>query len=94
MNRPTETLTAIVNSIVAAVIGILVIYHPEWAENLGKATPYIVLLLAWIATAVTYFVARRLRNPDSPLVSAPDGSVTTVPALLEPGTARGGEQDA
>ena len=75
MNRPTETLTAIVNSIVAAVIGIVVVYKPEWAADLGKATPYIVLLLAWIATLVTYFVTRRLNRPDPTIVSLPDGSI-------------------
>ena len=78
MNRPTETLTAAISSLVAAAITIIAAFYPGVAEKItAEVTAAIVLVLAWTATIVTYFVARRLRNPDSPLVSAPDGSVTT-----------------
>ena len=80
MNRPTETLTAAISSIVAAVLTIIAAFYPGVAEKItAEVTAAIVLILAWVATIVTYIVARRLRNPDSPLVSAPDGSVTTQP---------------
>lgn len=77
--RPTETLTALVNTLVGAATGVIIAFYPQTAETLGKATPGIVILLAWVATVVTYFVARRLRNPESPLVSSADGSVQHEP---------------
>lgn len=78
MNRPTETLTAAIASLVAAAITIIAAFYPEVAEKItAEVTAAIVLILAWVATVVTYFVARRLRNPDSPLVSEADGSVSS-----------------
>jgi hypothetical protein len=76
VNRPTETLTAAVSSIVAAVISILVAFYPEVAAKItAEVAAAIVLVLAWVATVVTYFVSRRQTDPTSSLAAAPDGSV-------------------
>lgn len=76
MNRPSEVLTAVVSSLVAAAITILAAFYPEVAEKItAEVTAAIVLLLAWTATIVTYFVSKRLVSSASPLTSAPDGSV-------------------
>lgn len=79
MNRPSETLSAAIASVVAAVISILAAFYPEVAEKItAEVAAAIVLILAWTATVVTWVVSRRLVSVDSPLESAPDGSVVKV----------------
>ena len=76
MNRPTETLTASVSTLVAAVLTILSAFYPGVAAKItAEVSAAIVLLLAWTATVVTYFVTKQIRAEDSPLVSRKDGSV-------------------
>jgi Na+/melibiose symporter-like transporter len=82
MNRPTETVTAAVASVVAAVLVILQAFYPEAVEKVdANVTAAIVLLLSWTATVVTWIVSRRLT--EGSLVSRDDGSVTseTPPTL-------------
>ena len=81
MNRPSETLSAAIASIVAAGISILAAFYPEVAAKItAEVAAAIVLVLAWTATVVTWIVSHKLRNPESPLVSLPDGSVGTAAA--------------
>jgi len=77
MNRPTETLTAAISSIVAAALAILTAFYPEVAAKItAEVSAAIILGLAWVATIVTYFVTRSLNSASSPLVSEADGSVS------------------
>ena len=79
MNRPSETLSAAISSLVAAVISILAAFYPEVAAKItAEVSAAIVLILAWTATLVTWIVSRRLTDPASPLYPAPDGSVRRV----------------
>jgi hypothetical protein len=72
MTRPSETVTAAVGSILGALFAILVAYGVDIPDGVQTAA---VVLVAWIATGVTWFYARRQRA--GALGSAPDGKVTT-----------------
>lgn len=72
-SRPSENLTATVGSVVAAVLGVVAIFKPDF--NLPPAAvASLVALIAWMAHAVTWFVARKLVKGE--LISAKDGEVT------------------
>jgi hypothetical protein len=84
VNRPSETLTAFILTMVGAAIQVLQQFYPEVAAKITpNITTAIVTTLAWTATIVTYFVTRRLRSPDSPLVSEADGSVSKDATLVD-----------
>jgi uncharacterized membrane protein YphA (DoxX/SURF4 family) len=73
LTRPSETISAVVGSILGAVF-IIVGYATGWdppVEVVGAIT----LLVSWIAAGVTWYVARRQRSGE--LLASPDGTVTT-----------------
>lgn len=70
MQRPSETLTASIGSIIAAIGAILVGYGIEIPAGVEVAA---VTLVAWIATGVTWYTAAKQRRGE--LSSAADGTV-------------------
>jgi len=70
--RPSEALSAVVGSILGAVV---ILLDEIWAiEVSAKALGALIILVSWIAYGVTYLVARRQRSGQ--LVSEKDGSVS------------------
>ena len=71
MNRPSESITAIVGSVVGAI---LILVSAIWDVEVGaEVSGAIVVLVSWTAALVTWFVAKRQRSGD--LGSAVDGTV-------------------
>jgi drug/metabolite transporter (DMT)-like permease len=70
--RPSEAISAVVGSILGAIVILL----DEWFEIVvsAKALGALIILVAWVAYAVTSLVARRQRS--GKLVSEKDGSVS------------------
>jgi hypothetical protein len=72
MTRPSETVTAVASSVLAAVLIIGGAFM-----DLSKVTPEVfgatVLLIGWLGTLVTYFVAKKQRAGTA--TSAADGKV-------------------
>ena len=76
--RPSESITAAVSTIVGATLLIVQAFWPEVAAKITYGVQNaIIILLGYVAMLVTYLVTRRLNDPNSPLVSRADGSVTT-----------------
>lgn len=71
MTRPSETITAAVGSIVGAVL-ILVAAFTDFTVSTEVAGA-ITLLVAWIATGITYLVVKRQKA--GTLTSGPTGEV-------------------
>lgn len=59
MTRPSETLTATIGTIIAAVVGILAAYGVDIPAG---AVAGIIVVVSWIAAAVTWYVARQQRS--------------------------------
>ena len=71
--RPSETITAAVGTIVAAV---LVLLNEFWDIEIStNAVAAIVALVSWIAAGITWLVARR--QAAGSLGSSPTGEVTS-----------------
>ena len=78
--RPSESITAAVSTIVGATLLILREFAPGVAAKITTdVQTAIIILLGYVAMLVTYLVTRRLNDPNSPLVSRADGSVTSAP---------------
>ena len=77
MTRPAETLSAIVT----ALVGLITIIQQVATDGFQVDDVQIVMgavtvLAAAVAPVVTWYVARRQRNPQEAVGSAPDGTVT------------------
>ncbi len=71
MTRPSEAITATVGSIVGAAV-ILLASFTDW-EPSTEVVGAVVVIISWIAAAVTYFVAKR--QAAGSLGSGPTGEV-------------------
>lgn len=56
MTRPSETITGIVGSIVAAVVGILTAYGVDVPPAVSAGA---IVIVGWIAAGVTWFISRK-----------------------------------
>lgn len=71
--RPAETYAATIGALIAAVVAVLAAFGIEVPDAvLAAATPVVGL----IAAAVTWYVARKQRDPADPTSSDVDGKVT------------------
>lgn len=78
MSRPSETVTAAAASIIGAILAILAAYNVDVPDGVE---PALVILVGWIAAAVTWYVARRQRAGVQ--TSAADGKVGKSASLAE-----------
>ncbi len=74
MARPAETLAGALGALIAAVVAV--------AAALGYTVPPAVItaltaVVGFVAAAVTWYVARRQRDPADDLTAKPDGSVVS-----------------
>ena len=70
--RPSEALSAVVGSILGALV---ILLDEFWDITISaKALGALVILVSWVAYAVTWYVSRRQRTGE--LVSEKDGSVS------------------
>lgn len=74
VSRPSEAITGIVGSIIGAILVLLSEFTD--VEVSTNAAAAIVVLVSWIAAGVTWYVARRQRDPSDDLGAAEDGTVT------------------
>jgi hypothetical protein len=73
VSRPSEALTATVGTLVAAILVLVKAYTDiDVPEGVSAA---LILIVSYIAAAVTWYVARKQRDPGSPVTSGPDGTV-------------------
>lgn len=71
MTRPSEAITATVGSIVGAAV-ILLASFTDW-EPSTEVVGAVVVIVSWIAVAVTWFVAKK--QAAGTLTSGPTGEV-------------------
>jgi hypothetical protein len=72
--RPSETIQATVGSVVGAVLIIMGAFF-DTSKLSPEVVGAIILLLSWIAAAVTWYVARKERDPMANLTAGKDGTV-------------------
>lgn len=68
--RPSETITAAVGSIIGAAAAIAVAYGARIPDGVQAGA---IVIVSWIAAAVTWYTARRQRAGSK--TSGPDGKV-------------------
>ncbi|HEU4865002.1 MAG TPA: hypothetical protein VFT76_02035 [Actinomycetota bacterium] len=76
--RPAETIQAALGTIIGAILIIVGVVRDGFDFS-DLADPElqgaISILVGFVASAVTWYVARRQRDPEDQLASAPDGTV-------------------
>lgn len=70
MNRPSETVSAAVASIVGAIFAILIGYGVKVPD---AVQPAVIVLTGWVAAGVTWYIARK--QAAGSLTSGPTGKV-------------------
>ena len=78
LNRPAETISATVGTVVGAVL-VIVGAVDDGLDFNDLSDPEvqgaIAILVGIVSSVVTFFVARRQRDPSDPIASAEDGTV-------------------
>ena len=78
MTRPAETISAIVTALVGLVtIAQKAIGDGFQAGDAQTILGAVMVLAAAVAPLVTWYTARRQRDPSDSLASAPDGAVVS-----------------
>ena len=87
MTRPSETLTAAVGSIVGAIL--IIVGSVSDIRISTEVSGAITVLVAWIASGVTWYIARRQRAGTLASGAAGEvrpGAFQVAPGALQPGT--------
>jgi len=79
VSRPAETISAIVAAVVGAITIIQGALEDGFqVDDVQTIVGAIMVVVGLVAPLVTWFIARRQRDPTSNVTSAPDGTVTST----------------
>jgi hypothetical protein len=77
MTRPAEALQAIIALVVAAALNVYGFAIDEAKTLVPQIAGIVVGLVGFVASAVTAYIAKRQRDPNSPVSSGSAGEVIT-----------------
>jgi phosphate/sulfate permease len=79
MTRPAETIQAIIAAIIGAVVIIQgALENGFQLDDVQTIVGAVMVVVGLVAPFVTYFVAKRQRDPAADLTSASDGTVVST----------------